>query len=295
MSRIALGLMRINNLSVDEVDRLITDALDNGITFFDLADIYGNGHCEELLGEVLLRHPEYREKMYIQSKVGICLNSPGYDLSKEYIINAVKASLNRIKCGYLDCLLLHRVDIFMDNKEVSAAIKYLIENHMIKDFGVSNFTESEIQYLQQELKVKIKYNQVQLGLGNTTMLDQTMYVNMPSSMVSKESDSLFFFLKKEKIIIQCWSPYQMNFFEGSIFDENRYPKMNEVLDHFSEKYHCSKCALATAFLLKLDPNLLVITGSCSINHILQSLEGEKINLSKSDWYTIYRETGHLLP
>ena len=63
MSRIALGLMRINNLSVDEVDRLITNALDNGITFFDLADIYGNGHCEELLGEVLLRHPEYREKM----------------------------------------------------------------------------------------------------------------------------------------------------------------------------------------------------------------------------------------
>lgn len=295
MSRIVLGLMRIESMNTQEVTDLITKSLELGINHFDLADIYGNSRCESLVGDVLTLHPELRSKMYIQSKVGIKLNPKGYDLSKDYIIQAVKDSVSRIKCSYLDCLLLHRPDIFMDCDEIGEAVKYLLDHNLIKEFGVSNFSPSEIMYLEEKLPIKIKYNQVQLGIGNTVMLDQNFYVNMPFNVVSKESDSLFFFLKRKKIIIQCWSPYQMNFFEGSIFDEVKYPLINQVLDKFANKYHCSKCAIATAFLLKLDKDLQVITGSTSIEHIKQSLEGEKVNLSKDDWYQIYSETGHLIP
>lgn len=296
MSRIALGLMRINSLSILEIEQLIIDCLDHGITTFDIADIYGGeGKNESLLGEVFLHNPSLRKRMYLQSKIGIIRSPKHYDLSYDYIISSVKASLKRLHVDYLDCLLLHRPDIFMDNEEIALAVKYLLEHNLIKDFGVSNFSSSEIEYLKQTLPTSIKYNQVNLGLGNTTMIDQTMFTNIPANKISKENDDLFFFLKKEKITIQCWSPYQYGFFEGSIFDETKYPQINQALKKYADKYQTSKCAIATSFLLRLDPNLIVITGSTNIKHILESLEGEKINLSKADWYSLYSECGHLLP
>ena len=79
MSRIALGLMRISELNVDQVEQLISNALDNGINFFDLADIYGNGRCEELLGLVLKKNPSLRKRMYIQTKIGIRKNPKRYE------------------------------------------------------------------------------------------------------------------------------------------------------------------------------------------------------------------------
>ena len=127
------------------------------------------------------------------------------------------------------------------------------------------------------------------------MLDQVMYTNVPISIVSKDNSDLFFYLKRKGICIQCWSPFQYGFFEGSIFDEEKYPLINEVLDKYAKKYQTSKCAIATQFLLMLDKKLLVITGSTNINHIKEALDGEKIIITKEDWYNIYRETGHMLP
>lgn len=294
MSRIALGLMRLDFSTAGQVEKLIEESLKMGIDKFDLADIYGNGHSEKLVGEVLKKRPELRQKMYIQTKVGI-VKGKGYDLSHDYIVEHTKQCIQRIGCGYLDCLLLHRPDILMDNEEIAQAIAELQEQGLVKDFGVSNFSPSEILYLEDTLKTPILYNQVQLGLGNTTMLDQTMYTNIPSKIVSKESDSLLFFLKRKKITIQCWSPYQMGLFGGSIFNELRFPKLNAVLNKYAQKYNTSKCAIATAFLLAVDKNLWVITGSTNLKHIAQSLDGEKVPLSKMDWYDIYRQSGKMLP
>ena len=103
MSRIALGLMRIEKMSKEDVYQLISDSLNAGINIFDVADIYGNGRCEELLGEVLEDHPELREKMYLQSKCGISTDTIGYDSSYDNIIKRVKLSLKRLKTPYLDC------------------------------------------------------------------------------------------------------------------------------------------------------------------------------------------------
>ena len=294
MSRIALGLMRISQKSVSEVEELIKKSLSLGINFFDLSDIYGRGKCEELVGEVLKNNPNLRDKMYIQSKVGIAFETIGYDNSYDYIIEYTKKILKRLNTSYLDCLLIHRPDIFMDAIEVYNAIKYLKENKLIIDFGVSNFNTEEIKYLKEN-NINIKYNQVSLGLGNTTMIDQVMYTNVPNTKVSKEADDLFFYLKRKNIIIQAWSPFQFGFFEGSIFDEEKYPIINQVLDKYASIYHTSKCAIASAFLLKLDKNLIVITGSTNINHIKEALDGENINLSRKDWYAIYKECGHILP
>ena len=294
-SRIALGFMRINDMSAEQVETLIRKALDAGVYKFDLADIYGKGRCEELVGEVLSAHPELREKMYLQSKVGIRKEPKRYDLSYEHIVEGVKASVERMKCGYLDSLLLHRPDILMDAEEVGKAIAFLLKEGLIRDFGVSNFSSSEILYLERYLPCPIRYNQVQLGIGNTTMIDQIMFTNVPAGKVSKEADDLFFFLKRKNIVIQCWSPFQVGFFEGVIFDESRYPELNAILADFAERYHTSKCAIATAFLLKIDPRLWVVTGSTSWKHIEESLDGEKISLSREDFYELYAKVIHWIP
>lgn len=296
MNRIALGLMRLNNIDEENLYELLVNSLKLGVNFIDLADIYCNGDSERKLGRVLFNHPDLRKELYIQTKVGIRKDIGGYDLSYEYIIKAVKDCLNRLNIEYLDCLLLHRIDLLADAKEVAKAIKELKDNGLIKDFGVSNFNTSEIEYLKSELKdIDIKYNQVNLGIGNTTMLDSAMYTNVPLSKINYGDGNLLFYLKRENIKIQCWSPFQYGLFEGSIFDEEKYPLINEVLKEYADKYKTSKCAIATAFLLRIDPNLIVITGSTNINHIKECIDGESISLTKEDWYKIYRKTNHFLP
>ena len=294
MKRVGLGLMRISSLNVSQVEKLIEDAIDLGITFFDLADIYGHGKCEELVGDVLKNRKDLRKKMYIQSKVGIAYETIGYDNSYDYIVSSCMKCLKRLNIEYLDCLLIHRVDIFMDADEVKRAVDYLKDNGYIKDFGVSNFNTSELDYLKSR-NIDIKYNQISLGIGNTIMLDQVMYTNVPTSKVTYADSDLFFYMKKNDISIQAWSPFIYGFFEGSIFNEEKYPLINQILEEYSLKYNTSKCAIASAFLLKLDTNLIVISGSCNKEHIKECLDGLDIDLSRADWYTIYKKLGKLLP
>lgn len=139
VSKIALGCMRISDKSVEEVEELVKTALDLGINFFDHADIYGGGKSEEVFGEVLKRHPEYREKMILQTKCGIV---PGkrYDFSKEHILQCVNDSLKRLNTDHVEILLLHRPDALCDPQEVAEAFDELYQAGKVKYFGVSNHT-----------------------------------------------------------------------------------------------------------------------------------------------------------
>ena len=94
LSEIVLGMMRIEDKSVKEVEELVETALSVGINAFDLADIYGRGRCEELLGLVLKNRQDLREEMWIQSKCGIRIEEFTYfDFSKDYIIKSVDGIL----------------------------------------------------------------------------------------------------------------------------------------------------------------------------------------------------------
>ena len=89
-SRIALGCMRMEGLSLADAQRLVKTALDCGINFFDHADIYGGGRSEEIFAQAAGMTPSVREKVILQTKCGI---RPGrYDFSKEHILNAVDGS-----------------------------------------------------------------------------------------------------------------------------------------------------------------------------------------------------------
>ena len=146
---LGLGCMRLGNLTTEEAEKLISFALDNGITFFDHADIYGSRKCETLFGEVLKRNPNFRKQMIIQSKCGICKGY--YDLSKEYIIKQVEESIRLLNCEYLDILLLHRPDALVDYDEVNEAFNYLYDKGLVKEFGVSNMNPVQIELYNKKL------------------------------------------------------------------------------------------------------------------------------------------------
>ena len=136
LSTIVLGMMRISELSEDEVEALVEAALSIGINTFDLADIYGNGQCEQLLGKVLKRRPDLRDQMWIQSKCGIRKDGFTYfDFSKDYILDSVDGILERLQIERLDSLLLHRPDALMEPEEVAEAFNHLEQAGKVRHFG----------------------------------------------------------------------------------------------------------------------------------------------------------------
>ncbi|MCR4561688.1 MAG: aldo/keto reductase [Bacilli bacterium] len=297
-SRIIQGLMRLKDVDENQLYELVKFDLEHGIYFFDLADIYCGGDSERKIGQVLKAHPELRKQMFIQTKGSIRWDPEAgtyYDLSYEHIMEAVDASLERLGTDYIDSFLLHRPDIFIDADEVAKAMDELYKSGKVKHFGVSNFPKEIIEYLSKRVHQKIEFNQIQLGAGHTPIIEEVLNFNVKNNEGVVRTGGTLFYMKEHDIQIQAWSPYNVGYFEGSLFDESHYPEVNKVLDRLAAKYRTSKCAVATAFILKLTKDIHVVTGSINPIHIQESLDGEKIELSKADWYAIYKEGGHFLP
>ena len=173
LSEIVLGMMRIEDKSVKEVEELVETALSVGINAFDLADIYGRGRCEELLGLVLKNRPDLREKMWIQSKCGIRIEEFTYfDFSKDYIIKSVDGILQRLKIDHLDSLLLHRPDALMESDQVAEAFDLLYKQGKVRNFGVSNQNPMMMELLKKDVKQPLTVNQLQLSAALNQVLDR---------------------------------------------------------------------------------------------------------------------------
>lgn len=296
--KIIQGLMRIEKMSVDELYKLIKFDLENGINFFDISDIYGNGKCEEKLGKVFKKYPDLRKKMIIQTKCGIRKDENNlnyYDLSYKHIINATKQSLERMNIDSIDYLLFHRPDIFMDASEVAHAMAELKQQGLVKHFGVSNFPHEMVKYLKDQTNIPIEINQLQLGLGHLNMIREVFNCNMDNKEGCEHTGELFFYMRRYNITLQCWSPFQCGFFEGSMFKLEKMSECNKILEELAKKYKISKCGIATSFLLTLGEGIQVITGSTNLNNIKECLDGKSLKLKKDEWYRLYRSTGNMLP
>ena len=297
-SRIVQGLMRVHDMDAEKLYALIRYDLDHGVNYFDTADCYGNGYSESLIGEVLQAHPELRKEMFLQTKCSIVKDSFGrsyYDLSKEHILQAVEASLSRLKTSYVDCLLLHRPDLFLEPQEIAEAFRLLRDTGKVRSFGVSNFPKETIEYLLTEVDVPILLNQVQFGLGHLCLASEAVNNNLMCGDGVYRTGELLYYMKHKGIALQAWSPFQKGFFEGSIFDESRFPELNNALNGMAAKYQTNKCAVATAFILALGEDVSVVTGSVNPAHVQECIDGLDVHLSKEDWYSLYRAGGANLP
>ena len=292
-NKIILGCMRISNKSIEEVEQLIETSLSLGINHFDHADIYGNGQSEIIFGKALKKLNIKREDIIIQSKSSI---KPGvsYDASYDYIIESVKSILKRLDTSYLDYFLLHRPDPLTDAKEVARAFKFLYDSKMVLNFGVSNFTPMQIEYLNKNSSFEIKIDQIQLSITNSLMIDNAINFNMGNDFSINRTSSILDYAKLNNISLQAWSPFQYGNFSGIFLVTDKFSKWNERIDFYANKYKVSAMAIVIAWLLRI-PNVSPVVGTTNSERLIKIAEAKNIKLLHDEWYDIYLAAGHILP
>lgn len=292
-SEISLGCMRIAGMEKQEISTLIHTALNEGINFFDHADIYGGGRSESQFADALEMNPSLREKMIIQTKCGI---RKGYfDFSKEHILEAVDGSLKRLRTDYIDVLLLHRPDALVEPEEVAEAFDILESSGKVKYFGVSNQNPMQIELLTKSVKQKIYFNQLQLSITNTGMIDAGINVNMQIDRSVNRDGSILDYCRLKDIIVQPWSPFQYGFFEGVFLDNPKFPELNEKINAIAAEKGVTNTAIAVAWLLRHPARMQPILGTTNPRRVKDSCQASGITLSREEWYQIYLAAGNRLP
>lgn len=293
-SQIVLGCMRINGAAVNPAE-VIQTAYDNGINFFDHADIYGRGDCETIFAQALKTTSISRSDIYLQSKVGI---RPGiaFDFSKQHIIEAVEGSLKRLETDYLDALLLHRPDTLVEPEEVAEAFSTLEKAGKVRAFGVSNQNPGQIELLKTAVKQPMHINQLQFGLKHTGMIDAGINVNMENQAGLVRDGGILEYSRIHDMTIQAWSPFQYGFFEGVfVGNTDKFPELNAKLTELADQYSVTPSGIAVAFINRHPANMQTILGTMTPSRIIEATDAADIVLTREEWYSLYLAAGNILP
>lgn len=291
---VAVGCMRINNLSDKEAEGFVNAAMELGCNFFDHADIYGGGECEKIFAEAIHMCPSVRDKIILQSKCGI--QSGMYDFSKEYILSSVDKILSRLKTDYLDVLVLHRPDALMEPEEVAEAFDTLQAAGKVCHFGVSNHNPSQMALLQKYIRQPLVTDQLQFSIPNSSMIQSGLEVNMTTGGAVDRDGSVLDYCRLNDITIQTWSPFQYGFFEG-VFLNNRekYPELNDVLDELAERYDVTNTTVAAAWILRHPAKMQLVAGTTKASRLAEICRAADLTLTREEWYRLYLAAGHILP
>ncbi|HCW3273001.1 TPA: aldo/keto reductase family oxidoreductase [Listeria monocytogenes] len=292
-SEISLGCMRMADLSKEDANKVINTALENGIDFFDHADIYGGGKSEEVFADAIDMNATVREKMILQSKCGI--RQGFFDFSKEHIISSVEGSLKRLKTDYLDTLLLHRPDTLFEPEEVAAAFTELEKSGKVRHFGVSNQNPGQIELLKKYVDQELIANQLQFSIMHTGMIDTGFNVNMTINPSLDRDGGILEYSRLNNMTIQAWSPFQYGFFEGVFLDNDKFPELNKVIDKIAADKGVTNSAIAVAWIQRHPASFQTVVGTMNPGRIADIAKASDVTLSREEWYEIYRAAGNQLP
>ncbi|GGL83842.1 aldo/keto reductase [Deinococcus aerolatus] len=290
---VAVGMMRINTISRPEVETLIGTAMDHGANFFDHADIYGKGACEEIFADAVGMNSSVREGMILQSKCGI--RDGMFDFSREHILASVDGILKRLKTEYLDILLLHRPDALVEPDEVAAAFDQLEQEGKVRYFGVSNQQPRQIELLKKSVRQPLLANQLQLSITNANMITQGFNVNMENDEAVNRDGGILDYCRLHDITIQPWSPFQFGFFEGVFLDNPKFPELNAKVNEIAAKYGVSNTTIAIAWILRHPAKMQPVTGTTTPQRLADCLKAADVHLTREEWYAILLAAGNTLP
>ena len=284
-SNIIAGVMTWGNwgkqLSENEMIKLIQHCKKSGITTFDHADIYGGYTTEADFGNAFTQSGIDRETIQLISKCGIQYESENrhntvkhYNYSKDYIIWSVETSLKNLKTAYLDLLLLHRPSPLMQADEVAEAIVVLKQQGKIKDFGVSNFTDSQIDLISKATPVSV--NQIEFSLTNHDAMHNGLLDSMQVNNIKP----------------MAWSPL------GAVFKEDteQTRRIHRQLGELMDKYNATEDQLLLAWILKHPSGIHPVIGTTNNKRITNAVAATKIDLELEDWFLILvASQGHKVP
>lgn len=290
---IAVGCMRITELNKTGAEKFIRTAMEMGLNFFDNADIYSDGECEQLFADAIHMDDSVREKIIIQTKCGI--RKGMYDFSKKHILEAVDGSLKRLKTDYIDVLLLHRPDALVEPEEVADAFDILKSSGKVRMFGVSNQKPMQIELLKKYLRQPIIANQLQLSITNATMISNGINVNMENEFAVDRDGSILDYCRLNGITIQPWSPFQHGFFKGTFLGNDDFPELNKMIDKVAEKYNTADTTVALAWILRHPAKMQPVIGTMNVKRLKDCRAAADITLTREEWYDIYRAAGNIIP
>ena len=267
--------------NTDEMESMIHHCIEHGITTFDHADIYGGYTTEADFGKALSQSGIQRESIQLISKCGIqyiCDNRPNkvkhYDYSSKYIIESVEGSLKNLNTEYLDLFLLHRPSPLMEPQEILDAVAKLAQEGKINDFGVSNFTPSQMQLLSSEVPITV--NQIEFSL------------TQPSAM----HDGTLDYMMSNNITPMAWSPLGIVFREDTEQTRRIHRQLGELMD----TYNATEDQLLLSWILKHPSMVHPVIGSTNKDRIASAIKAKDIELSLEDWFLILTAAqGHKVP
>ena len=274
-SELIAGTMRWGiwgaNHSVKEIQKLIDVCVEENITTFDHADIYGGHTTEELFGNAWKDMDLKRENLQFISKCGIVMNSDKkpsalkyYNYNKDYILNCVDESLSNLKTDYLDTLLLHRPSPLMNPEVIAEAFTVLKDAGKVKEFGVSNFSVSQFELINQY--VPLVTNQIEIS------------VNEISSFENGILDQLM----SKGLRPTAWSVMGSYFSDQS--DENI--RIKKVIVELRDKYNAEENQILLAFILKHPSKIIPVIGTSKAGTIRTLSQTLQIDLDLEDWFRI---------
>jgi len=290
---VALGCMRMHALEPRDAERFVAAALEEGMTFFDHADIYGGGRSEEVFAAAIGMDSNVREQVTLQSKCGI--REGRYDLSKEHILASVDGILGRLRTDYLDVLLLHRPDALVEPEEVAAAFDELERQGKVRHFGVSNHHPRQIELLKRYVRQPLVADQLQLGLGHAGTIASGINVNMRTDDGADRDGYVLDYCRLHDITVQPWSPFQVGFIEGVFVGNPEFPELNAVLDEVGAAHGVSATSTALAWLLRHPVKLQPVIGTTNVGRLHECARSAEVELSREEWYALYRAAGYGLP
>lgn len=286
LSRLVYGMWRLGDdadTSAGHVQAKIEACLEQGITSFDQADIYGGYTSEAILGTALKAAPSLRDKMEIVTKCGINLVSGAfperrvkhYDTSAAHIAASVDRSLANMAIEQIDVLLIHRPDPFMDHHETGAALDAVIASGKVRAVGVSNFKPWDWNLLQSAMKNKLVTNQIELSL-----LETAPFINGDLA-----------FLQQHAIAPMAWSPLA----GGRLFDEKN-KHLNDALSDIGRRFDVGADAVAIAWLIQHPAGIVPVLGTNNLSRIRRISDANKVEIDRETWFALYtKATGHEVP
>jgi len=275
-SQIIYGMWRLADGEINDT-KSVTDkinlCLDQGITTFDQADIYGDYSAEALFGIALKEDKSLRNKIEIVTKCGIVapcgkyadVPVKYYDTSKKHIDASVNASLKNMNIDYIDMLLIHRPDPYMDHNETGQALDTLIKSGKIGAVGVSNFKPHDWELLQSTMVNKLHTNQIELSLQS----------------IDAFSNGDVAFHQKNASPIMAWSPLG----GGKLMTESN--QLTNKMDQIGIHYKVDRAAVAISFLLSHPANIIPIMGTNNIDRISKISDAFKVKMDRITWFELY--------
>lgn len=293
------GMMRIDDKDDAPIRTLYETARTAGIDFFDHADIYGGSmhHCEARFADALQLTSSERDEIVLQTKCGIVPSQGMFDFSYAHILAQVEGSLAALRTDRLDVLLLHRPDALVEPEEVARAFDDLESAGKVKAFGVSNHTPRQIDLLRTAVRQPLVANQLQLSITHAPIIAQPVAANMAghAQSVVRDGGGIVEYCRINGITIQAWSPFQDGFSHGVFLGNPEYAELNAVIDRLAAAHDVTPIAIATAWITRHPAGMQVVLGTTTPQRVQDAAAGADIELTRPEWYELFRAGGHLLP